>query len=86
MPISLLKSAFLFHSFIVCTICNFTEVSMRKIYQTPQITVVKIHGSGIICSSDIVESLDTNADLEYTNSGSFLSSRTRKKNVWEEEW
>lgn len=81
MPISLLKSAFLFHSCIVCTICNFTEVSMRKIYQTPQITVAKIHGSGIICSSDVVESLDTNADLEYTNSGSFLSSRTREKKM-----
>ena len=59
---------------------------MRKIYQTPHTTVVKIHGSGIICSSDVVESLDTNADLEYTNSGSFLSSRTREKKVWEEEW
>ena len=59
---------------------------MRKMYQTPHTTVVKIHGSGIICTSEIVTSVNSNADLEYPCTGSSISARTRENSLWEEEW
>lgn len=59
---------------------------MRKIYQTPHTTVVKVHGSGIICTSELVTGVSNNAGLDETVVGGSVTARTRENSLWEEEW
>ena len=47
---------------------------MRKIYQTPHTTVVKIHGSGIICTSELVTGVSNNAGLDETVVGGSVTA------------
>ena len=50
---------------------------MKKTYSTPTIEVVKLQQQGIICTSNDVSRVNSNADLDY-GGGSSESARVRQ--------
>lgn len=55
---------------------------MKKSYIQPTILVVKIQHSGIICTSDPTESVQTHDEVGHSD-----YQFTRESNgIWDEEW
>jgi len=59
----------------------------KKAYQKPALQAVKIQQTSIICTSNSVSSVNSNADLNYGGSGSGPArARSHSGIDWDDEW
>ena len=59
---------------------------MKRIYQKPDMTVVRIEHASLICES--VNSVENNADINYRGAGNG-AARVKEQsnyNVWDDDW
>lgn len=60
---------------------------MKKTYQQPTMTVVKLQQQGIICTSNEVNSVSNNADIDYGGGGSGPACARQHNPVdWDYKW
>ena len=64
-----------------------TTTMNKQAYQKPALRVVKIQQTSIICTSNSVSSVNSNADLNYGGGGSGPArARSHGGIDWDDEW